>query len=322
MAKHLFERLTDPDPDRRYSADEASRHPWITGDISQPLPATIKEQEDTVRANTFLKNLMKSLALINFIRETRESDRRRCHSPIPTSSQHIKIHDIGFKAGSDSDSIGPSPTKFKLISRQQREKVIELAHDKRKDGVAKQTRQNTPQVRSLVYQVARHSETHPSLELLPAHPCCDSSDWITQDTKLHDAGSDKNTVDSGKRDDHQSKIGIAIGFKSKENSNTLLHASVKSRFAGLTSITALLEAEVTKRGSKPQGRKQPVIVDRQSQFPGLENKQPNIIGTNLSIFPSGPLPSKYDPAENSIGGRSKRGSTSSFSLPAIRQSRK
>jgi serine/threonine protein kinase len=43
MAKLLLERLLEPDPSKRYTADKILKHPWITRNINDNIPLTYLE---------------------------------------------------------------------------------------------------------------------------------------------------------------------------------------------------------------------------------------------------------------------------------------
>lgn len=43
MAKLLLSRLLEPNPMRRYSADQVLKHPWITRRILDNIPKTYQE---------------------------------------------------------------------------------------------------------------------------------------------------------------------------------------------------------------------------------------------------------------------------------------
>lgn len=51
LAQDLFLRLCETDLSKRYTAELALQHPWITRKIGQPIPLTIFE-ENTIRKNT------------------------------------------------------------------------------------------------------------------------------------------------------------------------------------------------------------------------------------------------------------------------------
>jgi serine/threonine protein kinase len=61
MAINLLKKLLEPDPLKRYKANDALKHPWITRNIEDIIPQTLNEQ---ININSH-KNNMRDLMMIN-----------------------------------------------------------------------------------------------------------------------------------------------------------------------------------------------------------------------------------------------------------------
>lgn len=66
MAKLLLVKLLEPDPVKRYSADKALSHPWITKNIHSNIPKTYLE---SMEANQVRRKILQAriIILIDFI---------------------------------------------------------------------------------------------------------------------------------------------------------------------------------------------------------------------------------------------------------------
>ena len=57
----LLNRLVKVDPNERYSANQALKHPWITGKLEEDIPMTNKEMFQGFEQSQKLMTLMKTL---------------------------------------------------------------------------------------------------------------------------------------------------------------------------------------------------------------------------------------------------------------------
>jgi len=64
MAKILLVKLLEPDPFKRYSADKALDHPWITKKIIGHIPKTFLE---TMKVNELKRKMIQVIICDEFI---------------------------------------------------------------------------------------------------------------------------------------------------------------------------------------------------------------------------------------------------------------
>ena len=57
LAKDFFLKLTNPDPQDRYTADQALCHPWITRRFNENIPLTFNENLRLINLQTDFANV-------------------------------------------------------------------------------------------------------------------------------------------------------------------------------------------------------------------------------------------------------------------------
>ena len=66
MAKHLLEKLLEPDPIKRYKASDALKHPWITRNPEDKIPQTFNDQLNNDKAINNARELMMISIFLNY----------------------------------------------------------------------------------------------------------------------------------------------------------------------------------------------------------------------------------------------------------------
>ena len=69
MAMHLIKKLLEYDPIKRYKANDALKHPWITRNPEDKIPQTFNEQLDTFSIMNNAKKLMMISIFLNYLKK-------------------------------------------------------------------------------------------------------------------------------------------------------------------------------------------------------------------------------------------------------------
>ncbi len=117
QAKDLLYKLCNPNSLGRYSAKEALRHPWVTGDLTTPAPLTYLEEVTHFRLRTALRvTFFAGLCAVPLVAKTVPASRK---DSAPQSEEKVRIRPTpplqasrSFLIRGDRTSKYPSPVKL------------------------------------------------------------------------------------------------------------------------------------------------------------------------------------------------------------------
>ena len=72
MAINLLKRLLEPDPLKRYKADDALNHPWITRNIEDLIPQTLSDQLGNNNIKNNMKDIIMSCIFLNYLKKNND----------------------------------------------------------------------------------------------------------------------------------------------------------------------------------------------------------------------------------------------------------
>ena len=69
MAVNLLKKLLEPDPLKRYKANDALKHPWITRNIEDKIPQTVNEQININNIKNNMRDIMMTSIFLNYLKK-------------------------------------------------------------------------------------------------------------------------------------------------------------------------------------------------------------------------------------------------------------
>ena len=88
LAKDFFRKLIEIDPADRYTALNASNHPWLTRNLQDSIPFSINQKFNIFGNITILMRVIKTLQFIKFIQNHRVNTYSLDRWKLPKSSKH------------------------------------------------------------------------------------------------------------------------------------------------------------------------------------------------------------------------------------------